>query len=152
MPAGGSPTPTVTVGDGMDHGRRWATASTPVDRPADPVLKVDAEGSCGRDRPRVASASGSSRWIPIREDVIAHARAVEATVTGAGIVLEHMHHGDGVASCAVNGRALRRGDGSASALTTRQFCPTIGSCATTRRWCGRRRWMIDRASAGLSEP
>jgi len=95
----------------MDHGRRWATASTPVDRPADPVLKVDAEGSCGRDRPRVASASGSSRWIPIREDVIAHARAVEATVTGAGIVLEHMHHGDGVASCAVNGRALRRGDG-----------------------------------------
>lgn len=95
----------------MDHGRRWATASTPVDRPADPVLKVDAEGSCGPDRPRVASASGSSRWIPIREDVIAHARAVEATVTGAGIVLEHMHHGDGVASCAVNRRALRRGDG-----------------------------------------
>lgn len=45
------------------------------------------------------------------EDAVAHAKAMEQTLTDAGIRLEQVHHGDGIASWAVNRRAIERGHG-----------------------------------------
>jgi uncharacterized protein (DUF849 family) len=42
---------------------------------------------------------------------VAHAEAMERTLTDAGITLEQVHHGDGIASWAVNRRAVERGHG-----------------------------------------
>jgi uncharacterized protein (DUF849 family) len=47
---------------------------------------------------------------------VEHASEMERIVTEAGIALEQMHHGDGVASWAVNERALRRGHGIRTGL------------------------------------
>jgi uncharacterized protein (DUF849 family) len=47
---------------------------------------------------------------------MAHAAAIEALVTGAGIALPQVHHGDGVASWSVNRRAIPRGHGIRTGL------------------------------------
>jgi hypothetical protein len=43
------------------------------------------------------------------ETAVAHAEAIEAVVIRAGITLDQVHHGDGIASSSVNRRALARG-------------------------------------------
>jgi uncharacterized protein (DUF849 family) len=49
-------------------------------------------------------------------DAVAHAAAMEEVLTTAGISLEQVHHGDGVASWAVTARALIRGHGIRTGL------------------------------------
>lgn len=49
-------------------------------------------------------------------DAVAGAEEIEAIVTGAGVALEQVHHGDGVASWHVVERALRRGHGVRAGL------------------------------------
>ncbi|GAA0254546.1 3-keto-5-aminohexanoate cleavage protein [Haladaptatus pallidirubidus] len=43
------------------------------------------------------------------DDAVVHAEAIEKTLDEAGISLEQVHHGDGIASWAVNRRAVARG-------------------------------------------
>jgi uncharacterized protein (DUF849 family) len=50
------------------------------------------------------------------QDAVAHAAAIEDVILVAGIALEQVHHGDGVASWAVNKRALTRGHGISTGL------------------------------------
>jgi len=50
------------------------------------------------------------------QEAVAHAAAMEALVVGAGIPLPQVHHGEGIASWAVNERALRRGHGIRTGL------------------------------------
>jgi uncharacterized protein (DUF849 family) len=45
------------------------------------------------------------------EDAVAHAAAMEDALAAAGVQLEQVHHGDGIASWAVNRRAAARGHG-----------------------------------------
>jgi uncharacterized protein (DUF849 family) len=47
---------------------------------------------------------------------VAHAKAMEETLTGSAIRLEQVHHGDGIASWAVSARALARGHGMRTGL------------------------------------
>jgi uncharacterized protein (DUF849 family) len=53
---------------------------------------------------------------PDADRAVEHAAEIERIVAEAGIALEQMHHGDGIASWAVNERALRRGHGIRSGL------------------------------------
>ena len=46
----------------------------------------------------------------------AHAGAIERVLLQAGVALEQVHHGDGVASWAVNRRAVSRGHGIRTGL------------------------------------
>jgi uncharacterized protein (DUF849 family)/adenine/guanine phosphoribosyltransferase-like PRPP-binding protein len=57
------------------------------------------------------------------EAAAAHAAAMEAVLTGAGIALEQVHHGDGIASWAVNKRALARGHGIRTGLEDTTVLP-----------------------------
>lgn len=50
------------------------------------------------------------------EAAVAHAAAIETVLTAAGITLEQIHHGDGLASWAVCARALPRGHGIRTGL------------------------------------
>ncbi|MGB6729528.1 MAG: 3-keto-5-aminohexanoate cleavage protein [Terracidiphilus sp.] len=50
------------------------------------------------------------------ETALAHAAEMEKIVTAAGITLEQVHHGEGIASWAVNRRALERGHGIRTGL------------------------------------
>ncbi len=52
----------------------------------------------------------------VSEDAIAHAAAMEAVLAEARIELEQVHHGDGIASWAVNARAAARGHGIRTGL------------------------------------
>ena len=54
---------------------------------------------------------------------VEHAAQMEAVVTGAGIDLEQIHHGDGIASWAVSGRALARGHGIRTGLEDTTVLP-----------------------------
>ena len=54
---------------------------------------------------------------------VAHAAAIEQVLTAAGIALEQVHHGDGVASWAVNARALARGHGIRTGLEDTTVLP-----------------------------
>jgi uncharacterized protein (DUF849 family) len=56
-------------------------------------------------------------------DAVAHAAAMEEIVAAAGIRLEQVHHGDGVASWAVNARALARGHGIRTGLEDTTVLP-----------------------------
>jgi uncharacterized protein (DUF849 family) len=56
------------------------------------------------------------------EAAVAHAAAMEEVVSGAGIELEQVHHGDGVASWAVTERALARGHGTRAGI---EDCPVL---------------------------
>ena len=48
---------------------------------------------------------------------------MEEVVTAAGIALAQVHHGDGVASWAVNARAVERGHGIRTGLEDTVFLP-----------------------------
>ena len=50
------------------------------------------------------------------QEAVAHAAAMEDLITGAGITLPQVHHGEGIACWAVNERALRRGHGIRTGL------------------------------------
>jgi uncharacterized protein (DUF849 family) len=56
-------------------------------------------------------------------DAVRHAASMEATLADAGITLEQVHHGDGIASWAVNERALRRGHGIRTGLEDTPLLP-----------------------------
>ena len=56
-------------------------------------------------------------------DAVAHAAAMEEILDRAGIGLEQVHHGDGVASWAVNERALGRGHGIRTGLEDTPVLP-----------------------------
>jgi uncharacterized protein (DUF849 family) len=57
------------------------------------------------------------------EAAVAHAAAIENVLAGAGIALEQVHHGDGVASWAVTARALDRGHGIRTGLEDTTVLP-----------------------------
>lgn len=57
------------------------------------------------------------------EAAVAHAAAMEEVVKGAGIELEQVHHGDGVASWAVTDRALARGHGTRAGIEDSPVLP-----------------------------
>jgi uncharacterized protein (DUF849 family) len=57
------------------------------------------------------------------EDATAHAAAIEAVLAEAGVELEQIHHGDGIASWAVNRRALARGHGIRTGLEDTPVLP-----------------------------
>ena len=54
---------------------------------------------------------------------VAHAAAMEETLAAGGVELEQVHHGDGVASWAVNRRAARRGHGIRTGLEDTPVLP-----------------------------
>ncbi|MBJ7595934.1 MAG: 3-keto-5-aminohexanoate cleavage protein [Candidatus Dormibacteraeota bacterium] len=54
---------------------------------------------------------------------VAHAAAMEEVLALAGITLPQVHHGDGIASWAVNERGLRRGHGMRTGLEDTLFLP-----------------------------
>ncbi|QLG28725.1 3-keto-5-aminohexanoate cleavage protein [Halorarum halophilum] len=53
---------------------------------------------------------------PDPDDAVALAESIERTVDDGGIQLEQVHHGDGIASWAVNRRAVARGHGIRTGL------------------------------------
>jgi uncharacterized protein (DUF849 family) len=57
------------------------------------------------------------------ESAVAHAEAMENVLAGAGIALEQVHHGDGVASWAVSARGAKRGHGVRTGLEDTVFMP-----------------------------
>jgi uncharacterized protein (DUF849 family) len=57
------------------------------------------------------------------EDAVAHAKSIEQTLTDASIQLEQVHHGDGIASWAVNRRAIERGHGIRTRLEDTTVLP-----------------------------
>jgi uncharacterized protein (DUF849 family) len=56
-------------------------------------------------------------------DAVADAEAIEYTLLKAGITLEQVHHGDGIASWAVNLRAIPRGHGIRTGLEDTPVLP-----------------------------
>ena len=54
---------------------------------------------------------------------VAHPAAIERLVTGAGIALEQVHHGDHFASWAVNRRAIPLGHGIRTGLEDTPVLP-----------------------------
>lgn len=56
-------------------------------------------------------------------DALAHAEAIEQALIDAGITLEQVHHGDGIASWAVNRRAIPRGHGIRTGLEDTPVLP-----------------------------
>ena len=54
---------------------------------------------------------------------VAHAAAIESVLVRGGVTLEQVHHGGGVASWAVNERALRRGHGIRTGLEDTPVLP-----------------------------
>jgi uncharacterized protein (DUF849 family) len=57
------------------------------------------------------------------DDAVASAAAMEAVMLGAGIALEQVHHGDGIASWAVNRRGAARGHGIRTGLEDTPVLP-----------------------------
>lgn len=57
------------------------------------------------------------------EDALAHARSIEQALDDGGIQLEQVHHGDGIASWAVNRRAVARGHGIRTGLEDTTVLP-----------------------------
>jgi uncharacterized protein (DUF849 family) len=78
---------------------------------------------------------------PDANRAVKHAAEIEQIVAAAEILLEQMHHGDGIASWAVNERALRRGHGIRSGLEDTALLPD-GRIATDNA-------EVIRAAAGL---
>lgn len=56
-------------------------------------------------------------------DAVAHAEAIEERLAAGGIRLEQVHHGDGIASWAVNRRAAGRGHGIRTGLEDTPVLP-----------------------------
>jgi uncharacterized protein (DUF849 family) len=57
------------------------------------------------------------------DDAVAHAEAMEGVLADAGVRLEQVHHGDGIASWAVNRRAIVRGHGIRTGLEDTPVLP-----------------------------
>ncbi len=57
------------------------------------------------------------------DDAVALAEAIEQALTDGAVQLEQVHHGDGIASWAVNRRALARGHGIRTGLEDTPFLP-----------------------------
>jgi uncharacterized protein (DUF849 family) len=57
------------------------------------------------------------------DDAVAHAAAIEDTLAERGVRLEQVHHGDGIASWAVNRRAVARGHGIRTGLEDTPVLP-----------------------------
>lgn len=57
------------------------------------------------------------------DDAVAHAEAIERTLHDADVQLEQVHHGDGIASWAVNRRAVERGHGIRTGLEDTPVLP-----------------------------
>ena len=57
------------------------------------------------------------------EEAVAHAAAMERILGEAGVTLEQVHHGDGIASWAVNRRAAARGHGIRTGLEDTPVLP-----------------------------
>lgn len=57
------------------------------------------------------------------DEATAHAAAIEAVLAAGGITLEQVHHGDGIASWAVNERAAGRGHGIRTGLEDTPVLP-----------------------------
>jgi uncharacterized protein (DUF849 family) len=57
------------------------------------------------------------------DDAVAHAAAMEEILVRAGVEREQVHHGDGIASWAVNTRALARGHGIRTGLEDTPVLP-----------------------------
>lgn len=57
------------------------------------------------------------------DDAVAHAAAMEQVLADAGVGLEQVHHGDGIASWAVNRRAVARGHGIRTGLEDAPVLP-----------------------------
>ncbi|MDQ3997676.1 MAG: 3-keto-5-aminohexanoate cleavage protein [Gemmatimonadota bacterium] len=57
------------------------------------------------------------------DDAVAHAAAMEEILVRAGVEREQVHHGDGIASWAVNMRALARGHGIRTGLEDTPVLP-----------------------------
>jgi uncharacterized protein (DUF849 family) len=57
------------------------------------------------------------------DEAVAHSAAIEDVLTGAGITLPQVHHGDGIASWAVNRRAIARGHGIRTGLEDTVWLP-----------------------------
>ena len=69
---------------------------------------------------------------PLGEDparAVAEAAAIEAILDRAGIRLEQVHHSDGIASWAVNRRAIPRGHGIRTGLEDTTVLPDGASAA-----------------------
>ena len=56
-------------------------------------------------------------------DAVAHAESIERVLAEAGVRLEQVHHGDGIASWAVNRRAVGRGHGIRTGLEDTPVLP-----------------------------
>lgn len=63
------------------------------------------------------------------EDAVAHAEAIERLLLDRDVRLQQVHHGDGIASWAVNQRGLKRGHGIRTGLEDTPVLPD-GSLAT----------------------
>jgi uncharacterized protein (DUF849 family) len=57
------------------------------------------------------------------QDALAHAEAIERALAEGGVGLEQVHHGDGIASWAVNRRAVARGHGIRTGLEDTPLLP-----------------------------
>ena len=60
---------------------------------------------------------------PEPSDALAHAEAIERELAAGGVQLEQVHHGDGIASWAVNRRAAARGHGIRTGLEDTPVLP-----------------------------
>jgi uncharacterized protein (DUF849 family) len=60
---------------------------------------------------------------PDPEDAVAHAEAIEQALADGGIQIEQVHHGDGIASWAVNRRAVARGHSIRTGLEDKPVLP-----------------------------
>jgi uncharacterized protein (DUF849 family) len=82
---------------------------------ADAFVAADVAGRCVR-----------ALVEPLDRDAgaaTAHAEAIEATLVEGGVRLEQVHHGDGLASWAVNRRAVERGHGIRTGLEDTPVLP-----------------------------
>lgn len=66
---------------------------------------------------------------PDPDDAVAHAAAIEQVLVAAGVTLEQVHHGDGIASWAVNRRAIPLGHGIRTGLEDTPVLPDGRICA-----------------------
>ncbi len=60
---------------------------------------------------------------PEPNDALAHAEAIEQALAAAGVQLQQLHHGDGIASWAINRRAAARGHGIRTGLEDTPVLP-----------------------------
>jgi len=77
------------------------------------------------------------------DQAVAEAAAIEDIITSSGITLEQVHHGDGVASWAVNGRGLARGHGIRTGLEDTTVLPDGSMAADNAELVHRAVQMID---------